>query len=794
MKKITSLLLCLAMISSLTACFQPTDKPGMTSYSETRSSSESSVTSETTKTPGTPTYTDVAVMSTTDMHGKCWDTDVLTDNEQPHNMLSVSSAVSEVRKEYGRNNVILIDNGDLFQGTVVSQTQLLQYGTGESSDIPAMALCLKEIGYDAFSLGNHEFNYSWDTMSKVYQWLDSNGVPVISGNICYDGTDRTHNAGDNVFAPYTVKEISVNGNAHKIGILGLENCDITRWDLPDNYPGIIFVHPDNKELSMASEAERNIEQMKQDGCEFIIVSYHGGLGTSENALKFGVNTESQGERIIAANSDIGLMIVGHDHSTAYSNSLIKDKNGKDVPVVNGGGQEVTKSVFRFKEDADGKLIWEYVSSENLILDDYTCDEELKKKIEPYAEIAEKEVSKPVGKTSGNWDGNDSFYTESTDTINLVCAAIQETVSQKVRQKFSRPADARADLDHLDIDMVMTSVTVSGDYVVQPGDISYKDLYRLYKYSNTIYVLPMTGKEIKAVMEENASNRLSTRIHDNEAVFMPVNDNFTNIIFGGLNFEYDLSKRDGSKVTAGSFSNGRTFKDDGVYLVAVNNYILGNDNCGLRGYSSEDSIWNQNTDTNGEVVQDIIAEYITSKTRINGSVTPGLFNWSWKIVYSASSDNAPDTKDVLAIYEKSPQDEKNYIIYNDASGFAITSSVTVGGLKGVSIPSSGNNLTGNLPEGALFFTLFFDELKNFTLRDQNGNFLVMTTDGELVLTNKPVSDRYNFWRMEKADGGWNIINVGDPSGRALRYNADTFTFTVSKPSKTGAFIFNFYEVG
>ena len=177
-----------------------------------------------------------------------------------------------------------------------------------------------------------------------------------------------------------------------------------------------------------------------------------------------------------------------------------------------------------------------------------------------------------------------------------------------------------------------------------------------------------------------------------------------------------------------------------------------------------------------------------------SGTSGSSETSASSVSTSDSETTQLPKDCLAICEKDPQDEKNYIIYNDAFGFAITTLVTVGGLKGVSIPSADNCLTGKLPEGALFFTLFFDENKNFTLRDQNGNFLVMTTGGELALTNKPVSDRYNFWRMEKANGGWNIINVGDPSGSALQYNAEIFTFTVGKPSKTGAFIFNFYEVG
>ena len=791
-KKIISLLLCLLMLFSLSSCFQPPDKPGMTTYSETTASSAS----ETTKpAPASSAYTDVVIMSTTDMHGKCWDTDILTDNEQPHSMLKVSSAVSEVRKEFGRNNVILIDNGDIFQGAPESQTQLFQYISGESDEIPSMALCLKEIGYDAFSLGNHEFNYDWDAMNKIYEWFDSNGVPVISGNICYDGSDKTHNAGDCVFEPYTVKEITVNGNAHKVGILGLENCDVTRWDIPDHYPGMMFVQPDNKDYSMAKEAGRYIEKMKQDGCEFIIVTYHGELGSDDNALKFGVNTESQGKRIVSGNDDIAMLITGHDHSTDYSNSFIKDKSGKNVLVVNGGGQEVTKSVFRFKEDESGKLVWEMVSSENLVLDDYKNDEELKNKIAPYAEIAEEKVSEPVGKTSGNWDGNDNFYTESTDTINLVCASVKEIISKQVKEKYTRPSDARADLDHLDIDLVMTNVTVSDNYTVKAGDISYKDIYRIYKFANSVYVIPMTGKEIKDIMEENASEKLSASVQNGEAVFTPVGDSYTHLIFGGLSFEYDLAKRDSSKVSIGSFSNGRTFKDDGVYLVAVNNYILGNENCGLRKFSADDAIWIQSDDGNGEFIQDTIAEYITSKTRINGSVTPRLFNWSWKITYSASTSGIePDSKDVLAVYEKDPQDEKKYILYHEASGTTITTNASGVNLAGAQIPAVGDYLTGDLPAGALEFTLFYDESFNFTLRDQYGNFLVSSPTGGLALTNKPVEDRYQFWHMEKVDGGYRIYNVGGSGSVDHSLMCSNGSFTTGTYNNTNAFVFTFYEVG
>ena len=71
-------------------------------------------------------WTDLVVLSTTDMHGKCWDTDILTGKASEQNMLQVSTAVREIRESFGAENVILLDNGDLFQGTPVSETHLLR--------------------------------------------------------------------------------------------------------------------------------------------------------------------------------------------------------------------------------------------------------------------------------------------------------------------------------------------------------------------------------------------------------------------------------------------------------------------------------------------------------------------------------------------------------------------------------------------------------------------------------------------------------------------------------------------
>ena len=153
---------------------------------------------------GTEPYTDVVILSTTDLHGKCWDTNVLTGQKEERNILRVSTAVKEYRETYGEQQVLLIDNGDLFQGTLVSEHQLLQKAKGLSDVPPAMALCVREIGYTACVLGNHEFDYPWGVMHETYQWLEAAGVPVLAANICYDGTLERTGAGENAFTPYVI--------------------------------------------------------------------------------------------------------------------------------------------------------------------------------------------------------------------------------------------------------------------------------------------------------------------------------------------------------------------------------------------------------------------------------------------------------------------------------------------------------------------------------------------------------------------------------------------------------------
>ena len=742
----------------------------------------------------TDTFTDVVILSTTDMHGKCWDENILTGAAEHNNMLRVSTAVSQFRAEYGVENTLIIDNGDLFQGTPVSQVQLLQRAAGQSESPLAMALCLAEIGYDAFVLGNHEFNYDWNTMRETYAWLEKNGVPVLAANVCHDGSDPAHPAGENVFTPYITKTVLVNGHPHKIGILGFENCDITRWDLPSNYPGLQFVHPGNENFSMADEARPYIAAMQEEGCEFIILSYHGGIGDTDLPLSFGLNSESQGKRIIEENEGIAMAILGHDHSFGYSNTFTADRAQNEVLVVNGGSQRLTKSVFRFSEDGDGKLQWSVLDSASLDLGTFAVDEDLQALIRPYAETAGNVVEQPAGVAGGTWDNSRDFYTQQTDSIDLINKAMIVEGTVYLQEKFGESgaaALAAAGLDHLEVDMAMTTVTTSG-YIVQPGGISVKDIYRLYRYANDMLILPMYGRDIRAVMEENASERLTARVFNGQAYYYSIGDKNTHLLFGGLNFRYDMSQPAGQRVQIDGFSNGRSFEDDRLYLAAVNNYILGNERCGLRIFTDSDAIWSQSDDGNGGTIQDVIVTYLTDTTAANGAVTPDDFTWRWSVGYSADPKALPPYEGpVVAELAEKPEDGHTYILYHEAQGCTLTDRSTGGGLGTAVIHAYGSHLVDTLPAEALRFTAHVSEDGLLSLTDERGRFLASGTGGGLMLVKTPAEGNLHLWRLEPANGGWYLVNEGD-DGQALEYYSGKFTMYHFEAS--GLYLFNFYEIG
>ena len=705
------------------------------------------------------------VLSTTDMHGRCWDKNVLNDTNTNNSMLNVATAVAGIRAEH--ENVILLDNGDTYQGTPISSYQLTLQKLGQT-DLPnPMALCMKEIGYTAATIGNHEFNYAWDVMEEVREYLadpeEGNVVESLCANLYWDGTDGIHEAGTNVFTPYIFQEYTFGEETYKIAIIGFENTDCPRWDVPDNYPGIVFTHPENTTSSIAWEAQKYVAEVKEAGADAVIVAYHSGLGDGADIedIEFAVNSENQILSVIKNNTDIDMIIAGHDHSSSYSGRYYVDKEGKDVLVVNGAGNNLTKTVFGVK--ADGTL---YVKSdESLALKNYAADAALKEKMQAYVDLASEYVNQVCGTIlEGDWSTSTNFYLRQTDTMDIIGRAQMATGTKYLAEKYNTEEAVAAlyeatGLDHLTVDMSSTSVVVNGSYTVQPGTMTMKNIYQLYRYDNTLYLIPLTGQEIKDIMEFNAENRLSVNTASGTPSFSCIGDNFTNPIFYGLDFKYDMSEDPGNRVEIEGFSNGEAFELDKTYIFAVNNYHLGNGP--FAAYSTEDAIWSQTDDLGGGVVQDLIAEWLKAETEANGGVEPAPSNWG--LVYDAeivvgevSGDYIGDLVDpttledgdqVLIYYPGG-----NTLVSNVASGnkLAPSSDVTTGETDGVK--QAGTNDT------AAIFTVVKNEDGSVSFVDAEGKIMTSGTTGNSLGMAAEASACGN-WSFEETDGGWYVHNEG-----------------------------------
>jgi len=134
----------------------------------------------------------LTVLGTTDLHGNVYNWDYYKDieyDDAPHNdvgLAKVATLVTAVRQERGRRRTLLIDAGDTIQGTPLAYYYAKIEPIGRRTVHP-MAAAMNKIGYDAATLGNHEFNYGLDVLRTFQKQLR---FPLLGANAVDDATGR----------------------------------------------------------------------------------------------------------------------------------------------------------------------------------------------------------------------------------------------------------------------------------------------------------------------------------------------------------------------------------------------------------------------------------------------------------------------------------------------------------------------------------------------------------------------------------------------------------------------------
>ncbi|MDE7086030.1 MAG: 5'-nucleotidase C-terminal domain-containing protein, partial [Prevotella sp.] len=123
-----------------------------------------------------------------------------------------------------------------------------------------------------------------------------------------------------------------------------------------------------------------------------------------------------------------------------------------------------------------------------------------------------------------------------------------------------------------------------DTEIKAGPVYMSDMFKLYRYENKIYTLRMTGREIRQMLELSYDQWVNTMQSPDDHIMLLTdkswNDKqrmgFKNLTFNfdsaaGIDYEVDVTKPDGQKVTIKQFTDGRKFDEDAWYTVVMNSY-------------------------------------------------------------------------------------------------------------------------------------------------------------------------------------------------------------------------------
>ena len=398
-----------------------------------------------------PDTINISILHTTDLHGHILPT---SDYDGTTDRGGFARCVTQIRRWRRQNpNSILIDVGDVYQGTDVSLRN-----KGE-----LMIDLFNHLKYDAWVIGNHEFDWGIEPFTNA---LQKSAMPVLGANTTLDGKPAGSLSGSqHPFAkvqPFIIKEIA----DIKIAILGVTTPGMSFW-LPREFTtGIEFQHP-------VEAVRRTIAQAKSGGADAIILTGHMGLKPRTGGDDF-ANT------VIALTlefPDVAVFIAGHTHQ-AISSRLT---NGILFTQSDHFGIHVGRVDLMFDRHSKKLLRREAICE--LMNNHHNADHVVLSRAGPQLAESESALAQPIGELKETLHAR-RRHGHPSEIERLIGAAIMETLAER----------------NVTVDAVMHGV-FDENAKLPAGLTTINDIWNIIPYENLIVTATLSPDEIKTVMEE-----------------------------------------------------------------------------------------------------------------------------------------------------------------------------------------------------------------------------------------------------------------------------------------------------
>ncbi len=497
------------------------------------------------------------VMGTTDLHGRVLNWDYFTDAvyaDKAHNdvgLAKISTLANQVRDEKGWNRTLLIDAGDIIQGTQLTYYYARVDPIATDADTAPehpMALAMNLMGYDAAALGNHEFNYGIETLRAFEEQLD---FPLLGANALHAKNEKP------AFTPYVIKELHLgHGRPLRVGILGLTNPGIAIWDKANVSGRMVFP-------GIVEMAKKYVPRMKAAGADIVVVSAHSGIDeptTYGDQLPWPEDASGEMAQTVAG---IDAVLVGHTHKEVPQRLIVNQQTGRTVVLSEPlcWGQRLT--CFDFEVEFD-QGAWKLVSLSSRVLNSNTVaqDPEIVDALSGQHKKVVEYVNQVIGTSRTELSIAEAPF-KDTPIIDLIGRVQADTVRA-----------ALAATTYANLPVLAQAAPFNRTALIPAGQVKLRDAAGLYIYENTLEARLLTGAQIKDYLEFSAkyfaqlapgapvvpdalTNQQSTPDYNYDSVY-------------GVSYDIDISQPVGSRIV--NLSHEGTPVDPAAqFVLAVNNY-------------------------------------------------------------------------------------------------------------------------------------------------------------------------------------------------------------------------------
>ncbi|HOC94469.1 MAG TPA: bifunctional UDP-sugar hydrolase/5'-nucleotidase [Candidatus Cloacimonadota bacterium] len=494
---------------------------------------------------------------------------------------SAATLIKHVRAMGGPKRAsLLLDAGDFFQGRPV----------GTVTKGKAVIDYMNAIGYDAMTIGNHEYDIA-DT--ELIKTLADAEFPILSCNIIERRTGK--------LVPYTLPYIILERMGVRIGIIGFTTTDTEKMSFPENIKNVDFV--DEKEsVSKYVDIVRN-----QENVDIVIVLGHAGLPYDVESTYLSrydaKGNPLQSERYAAWGWDaqeiarevpgIDLIIGGHIHKgfpkpwiDPYSHTMVVQgyAYGSNLGWITIKIDPETKTVSGYELPAlrEGMMI-------TLFEDQFIPDPEISEAIEAQVAIAEEGMDEIVGSSAYH------LSRTNVDAQSLMGNTITDAMRNEVKADFAflNLGGVRAD--------------------IKSGPVTYRDIFQVMPFDNMLVSFKCTGEFLRRIIE--------TRVEGSRH----------GLVVSGVNVVYSKKRPNFDRVTSLRIG-GQPWDPNKIYTCATTDFLLqGNAGLTLLTQVPQEDIINHQINLRDAIVN-YFKQHSPVKTKIDDR---------WK-----RDDNAKPTKEMM----------------------------------------------------------------------------------------------------------------------------------------------------